>query len=109
MRVTPPASGLLFPKINVCFGTSKPEAGGVTLSQKRSMVLKFNTCDGNLHKADELNFTCRREKQALKVPLRTRNTAILTTLTHTTSPSTSDFPAKFVNDTSFLAVYSAYN
>jgi hypothetical protein len=46
VRVTPSASGLLFPKINACYGRSKPEAGGVILSQKRSMVLNFNTCDG---------------------------------------------------------------
>jgi hypothetical protein len=48
MRVTPPASGLLLPKINACFGRSKPEAGGVTLSQKRSTVLNFNECDGKI-------------------------------------------------------------
>jgi hypothetical protein len=46
MRVTTPASGLPLPKINARFGRSKPEEGRVTLSQKRSMVLNFNTCDG---------------------------------------------------------------
>jgi hypothetical protein len=45
MRVTPPTFGLLLPKINACFGRRKPEAGGVTLSQTRSMALNFNTCD----------------------------------------------------------------
>jgi len=46
MKVTLPASGLLLPKINTCFGRRKPEAGGVTLSQKHSMGLNFNTCHG---------------------------------------------------------------
>jgi hypothetical protein len=46
MRVTPPASGLPLPKMNVRFGRSKPEARRVTLSQKHSMVLNFNTCGG---------------------------------------------------------------
>jgi len=45
MRVTPLTSGLFLPKINACFGRRKPEAGGVTLSQKHSMVFNFNTCD----------------------------------------------------------------